>query len=209
MQEHDKITIVKNWLGKKGLHYIESITEAEKQACSTLQGLFDNLSAKFQPQCNETIKSLQFRKLCRVEDESAEEWMGHLCMAAAECWYKEIDRQLKEQFIHGLNDKVILDKIIRELKSKTSSQKMTSKDVLAWAKIVKAQRAKASILNDITEIKTFDKVKRNQSRKIPREKKQMLQHTRDNCAGTVGKSCTQIMPSIWENVHHMQQDGAL
>ena len=34
--EHDKIAIVKNWLGRKGLHYIESITEAEKQACNTL-----------------------------------------------------------------------------------------------------------------------------------------------------------------------------
>ena len=28
--EHDKIAIVKNWLGRKGLHYIESITEAGK-----------------------------------------------------------------------------------------------------------------------------------------------------------------------------------
>ena len=76
------------------MHYIESITEAEKQACNSLQGLFDTLSAKFWPQFNETIKSLQFRKLCRVEDESAEEWMGHLCMAAAECAYKEIVRQI-------------------------------------------------------------------------------------------------------------------
>ena len=42
---------------------MESITEAEKQAHGTLQGLFDTLSAKFQPQFNETIKSLQFRKL--------------------------------------------------------------------------------------------------------------------------------------------------
>ena len=91
MQEHDKITIVKNWLGRKGLHYIESITEAEKQARGTLQGLIDTLSAKFQPQFNETIKLLQFRKVCRVEDESTEEWMGCLCMAAAECGYKEID----------------------------------------------------------------------------------------------------------------------
>ena len=54
-QEHDKITIVKNWLGRKGLHYIESIIEAEKQACGALQGLFDTLSANFQPQFNEMI----------------------------------------------------------------------------------------------------------------------------------------------------------
>ena len=139
----------KKWLGRKRLHYIESITEAEKQACSTLQGLFDTLSAKFQPQFNVMIKPLQLRKLCRVEDECAEEWMGHLHMAAAECDYKEVDRQLKEQFIHRLNDKVMLDEIIRELTSETSSEQMTSKDVLAWAKRVKAQKAQVSILNDI------------------------------------------------------------
>ena len=62
MPEHNKIAIVKNWLGRKGLHYIESITEAEKQACNTLQGLFNMLATKFQPQFNETIKLLQFRK---------------------------------------------------------------------------------------------------------------------------------------------------
>ena len=65
--EHDKIAIVKNWLGRKGLHYIESITEAEKQACNTLQGLFNTLATKFWQQFNETMKSLQFRKLQKWE----------------------------------------------------------------------------------------------------------------------------------------------
>ena len=54
----------------------------------------------------------------------------------------------------------MLDEIIRELTLKTSSQPMTSENVLAWAKRVKAQRAQASILNDITETKTFDKVEK-------------------------------------------------
>ena len=131
MPEHDKIAIVKNWLGRKGLHYTESITEAEKQACNTLQGLFYMLATKFQPHFNKTIISLQFRKLCRSENESAKEWMGWLQMEAAECGYKEVDRQLKDQFIHGLNDKIMLDKIIRELTSRTSNVQMTSEDVLA------------------------------------------------------------------------------
>ena len=48
-QEQDKIAIVKNWLGRKGLHYLENLTEGEKQACNTLQGLFDTLAAKFRP----------------------------------------------------------------------------------------------------------------------------------------------------------------
>ena len=114
--EQEKIAMVKNWLGRKGLHYLESLTEGEKKACDTLQGLID----KCRPQYNKTIKSLQFRKLCRSEGEHAEEWMGRLCVVAAVCNYKEIYCQLKEQFIHGLNDKNMLDEVIRELTIKVS-----------------------------------------------------------------------------------------
>ena len=61
VQETDKIAMVKNWLEIKGLHYIETLTKAKKEACSTVEGLFDMLAIKFRPQYNETIKSLQFR----------------------------------------------------------------------------------------------------------------------------------------------------
>ena len=81
-------------------------------------------------------------------------------MVAVDCGYKEVDRQLKEEFIHGLDDKIMLDEIIRELTSRTSNVQMTSKDVLAWAKRVKAQRVQAAVLNDLTEIKAFDKIKK-------------------------------------------------
>ena len=111
-QEQDKIAIaiIKNWLGRKGLHYLESLTETEKQVCDALQGLFDTLATKFKCQFNERMKSLQFGKLYRFKGKSAEEWMGRLHMAAAECSYREVDQQLKELFIHGLNDKTMLDK---------------------------------------------------------------------------------------------------
>ena len=39
--------------------------------------------------------------------------MGRLLVAAVECNYQEVDRQVKEQFIHGLNDKNMLEEIIR------------------------------------------------------------------------------------------------
>ena len=42
--KQEKIEMVKNWLGRKGLHYIESLAEAVKQACGTLQGLIDTLA---------------------------------------------------------------------------------------------------------------------------------------------------------------------
>ena len=51
--KQENIVMVKNWLGRKGLHYIESLTEVEKQACGTLQGLIDTLAKKIRPQYNE------------------------------------------------------------------------------------------------------------------------------------------------------------
>ena len=87
----DKVAIVKNWLGRKGLHYLETLMPTEKEACNTLDGLFDMLATKFKPQYNEMIKSLQFRKLYRLDNENVDEWMGRLHMAAMECNYRELD----------------------------------------------------------------------------------------------------------------------
>ena len=158
-QEADKTAMVKNWLGRRGLQYIESLMTSEKEACNTLKGLFDMLAAKFKPQYNETVKFLQFRKLYRLENESTDKCMGTLCMVAAECNYRELDRQLKEQFIHGLNDECMLDEIIRELTAKNNDEQVTTEGVLIWARRIEAQRAQATILNNITESCQFDKVK--------------------------------------------------
>ena len=54
----EKIALVKNWLGRNGLQYLETLMTMEKETCNTLKGLFETLSNKFKPQYNETIKSL-------------------------------------------------------------------------------------------------------------------------------------------------------
>ena len=165
LQEMDKIAMVKNWLGRKGPHYIESLMEGEKERRGTLEGLVDTLATKFRPQDNQTIKFLQFRQLQRSGGESIDEWMGRLHMAVAESGYREIDRQLKEQFIHSLDNKGMLDKIIKELMTKNNDDQTTSEGVLVWAKRVEAQQVQAAILSDITETCQFDKVKVNQKPK--------------------------------------------
>ena len=133
--------------------------------CNILEGLFETLSNKFKPQYNETIKSLQFRKLYHYDDEHVEEWMGRLHMATVECIYQEVDRQLKEQFIHGLNDKYVLEEVIKELMVTKNDDHITSGGVLAWAKRVEVQRAQAAVLNTLTKAKQFDKIKMSKKAK--------------------------------------------
>ena len=124
-----------------------------------MEGLSTTLNNKFKPQYNETIKSLHFCKLGRRMNENAEEWLGRLRLAAVECNYKEIDRQLKEQFMHGLNDNDMPAEIISELTKAEESTAVISEQVLIWAKRVKAQRAQSAIVNSLSKTKEFDKIK--------------------------------------------------
>ena len=85
--------------------------------------------------------------------------MGRPQVAAVECNYQEVDRQLKEQFIHGLNNKYILEEIIKELTATKTDDHIMSGGVLAWTKRVEAQRAQAAVLSILTESKQFDKIR--------------------------------------------------
>ena len=151
--------MVKNWLGRKGLQFLETLTNTEKVTCNPLEGLLNTLTSKFKPQFNEKIKFLQFRKLCRNDGENVKEWMGRLRVAAIECNYQEVDRQLKEQFFHGLNDKNMLEEIIKELMTVRGDDQITSGNVLAWAKRVEAQRVQAVVMSTITDTKKCYKMK--------------------------------------------------
>ena len=80
------------------------------------------------------MKSLQFHKLGRHMNENAEEWVGRVRLTVVECNYKEIDWQLKEQFIHRLNDNDMLAEIIREITKAEENTPVTSEQVLVWTK---------------------------------------------------------------------------
>ena len=65
--------------------------------------------------------------------------MARLRLAAVECNYKEVDRQLKEQFVHGLNDNDMLAEITKKLIKAEKSMEITSEQILA--KRVEAPRS--------------------------------------------------------------------
>ena len=77
--------------------------------------------------------------------------MRRLHVAAVECSYQERERQLKEQFIQGLNDKLMLEEIIKELTVTSNDDHIISVGILAWVKRVEVQRAQAAVLNTLTE----------------------------------------------------------
>ena len=117
------------------------------------KGLLKLTQNKFRPQFNGMIKSLQFHKLSRQSGENADEWIGRLRLEAIECNYKEIDGQLKEQFIHSLNDTDMLAEINVDLTKREEYTEVTSENVVCWAKREDAQRSESAIMNSLTETK--------------------------------------------------------
>ena len=111
-----------------------TLTKEEQDGCNDEKGLFENLRKKFRLQFNETLKSLQFCKLVCCSNESVKEWMGRLRTSVVECQYTEVDRQLKEQLIHGLNDDERLAEVISELTKCGKDVTIPSETVLAWTK---------------------------------------------------------------------------
>ena len=43
----ERVAIIGNWLGRKGLQFLETLTEAEQKRCNTTEGLFHTLIRKF------------------------------------------------------------------------------------------------------------------------------------------------------------------
>ena len=68
--------------------------------------------------------------LSRDENESAEEWIGHLKIKANECSYNWCDRQFKKQFINGTNDEMMWSEIIKELTAIKETNEKTSEQLL-------------------------------------------------------------------------------
>ena len=84
------------------------------------------------------MRQLNHSNLESYDDENVGKWMGTLHVAAVECSYQEVDRQLKEQFIQCLNNKYMLEEVIKELTATKNNDCITSGGILAWAKRVEA-----------------------------------------------------------------------
>ena len=82
--------------------------------------------------------------------------MGKLRIAVAEGYCEEIDRQSKEECIHGLNESCMLIEIMHKLIVIKDTSELTSKQVLAWARYDEAKRTQTTILDSLSETKDFN-----------------------------------------------------
>ena len=134
IEDSERMLIIMTWLGHDGLHSVQKLAEEKIEKFKSSVAILNIPNDKLRCQHNETILSLQYCKLSREEHESAKDQMGQLGIKANECKYKKYDRYLKEQFLNGINDKMMTAEIIKELTMLRRTTDMTSKWVLTCAK---------------------------------------------------------------------------
>ena len=116
LTKEENVPIIRNWLGWEGLQLIKPFMNTEKEAHKMAIGLISMMSKKFKWYHNQIVLLIQYCKLKRKSHKSAQERMGRLCTKASRCEYHDYDRRLTEQFIHVLDDKVTICKILRKLR---------------------------------------------------------------------------------------------
>ena len=90
--------------------------------------------------------------------------MGRLRIA--ECNFKEIDRQLKEQFIHKLNDNDMMVEIIKDITKNEENKDVTGNQVLLWPRQVEVQRTQMAFLNSFKVNQEFNTILSEKAEKI-------------------------------------------
>ena len=90
--DSEKVPKIKNWIGREGPHFIETLTTEKQEMCKNSTDLFQILNIKFKPQHNEIILSLHYCILLSDINESAEEWMDQLRIKVNKCKCLDYDR---------------------------------------------------------------------------------------------------------------------
>ena len=83
--------------------------------------------------------------------------MGRLQTRVTQLEYREPDRLFTGQYLGGLKDDDITDKILRKVTILESIEEATSECLLSWVQRVEAQRAQRNMLNNIKS-KDFDAI---------------------------------------------------
>ena len=145
ISQAERVLIIKNWQGRQGLQLLEFLPQAKQETCNTEECLFEMLN-KFKPQYHKTIKFLQFHKLMRQANGNTEDRQNQ---SGGQSVITELDRQLKEQFMHRLDNSDKLAEIIRELTKTNENTLVTSEQVLVLAKGIEAHRSQAAVIHGL------------------------------------------------------------
>ena len=157
---------------------------------------------------------LQYCKLIRQCDETAEELVSCVTVKATDCKYKDKDSKQNEQLVNGINDQAMIMKVIKELTAIKDASELTSEQVLALVKCTEEQRFQKVMLNSVKDNKTVyhDQQNKIQSRTRAihcKADRYTMKEEHTEVHILWNDTSAKAMPSIWQNIGQLWQDEPL
>lgn len=165
--ENERAGAVVNWMGRQGQEIVASWTEDEMTArFADVNLLYNAFEARFKPEHNEMLSEFQFRHIMRDARQSSDEYMATLKNKARECNFALAeDRNIKSQFIIGINDRDMQNKLLEEIKLSS-----TVEECLQITRNIEATRLQKDTVN--ANSKQFEEVNKH----LPRKNRDLSRH---------------------------------
>ena len=176
---NERAGAVINWMGREGQAIAATWTQNQlDERFGDVARMFAAFEDRFRPEQNEMLAEFQFRQMKR-ENRSSDEFMSELRSKAKDCNFGAAeDRNIKSQFILGISDCKMQEKLLEEVRAGT-----TVDGCLQITRNLEAMRMQLDLVNQPAN--QFDEVRKN---KNPDCKYCLTEHKPRQCPA-YGKTC--------------------
>ncbi|XP_065219279.1 uncharacterized protein LOC135844838 isoform X2 [Planococcus citri] len=160
--ETDKAKVFINSLSPKHYSLLKTLVQPSLPKEKTYDDLTKVLKAHLEPQPNHVAEQYKFTKFTQKENESFSDFLGRLQQAAGKCDFKcphcdksTIETHLRTQFICGINDSEIREKLLQDAT-------LTTDGALKQANVFESSRGVRNLSNNHQSAK-IGKIMKNKS----------------------------------------------
>ena len=111
MSAERKCILVQDWLGEEGQKIYDSLDWQEGEDVNDYDLMWTKLETAVRPECNEIVASKKFKERMQKTGETITDFITDLILLVKDCNYVDEDRQIRDQFVYGINDEELKKRI--------------------------------------------------------------------------------------------------
>ncbi len=147
----DKVYLILNWMGLEARKKFQSWSATERYRCEQeLEYFLNKLSSGWQPSGNSMFARLEFAKLTKDKQQTADEFLELLCFKAQECNFgRDEESRLCDAFVNNVTDQEMQKELLKIVRDDTPLETL-----LTVCHQLEAQRVGSALIHG----KQFDSV---------------------------------------------------
>ena len=161
LTHRDRIRMMLQWMGPKARMDYMSWSQAARDEMDENMNLFlEKWATVWRPESTSATARITFSSAKRKQKQSAVDYLHYLQMLAMPCAFKDSDERIRDQFVQGINDEAMQNKMLEEIKDET-----TATELCNLCKRIESVRSQQGLLRgDTVDSVTSDQRSRSRGR---------------------------------------------